>query len=213
MTRDGVILAEASVDAQRSHTASLPGVIARAVAEASLTMADLSAIAVSIGPGSFTGLRTALGVGKGLAFAAGIPLVPVPTLEALALSAAAPVGQLVWAALDARKREVYAASFRIDGPLAATRLTPDEAMTAAQLAARLSPDALLLGDAATAYPEALAGHHDARDFATAPLRGGIVALCGAVRVAAGEGRDFSALEPTYVRLPDATPPAPKPPPR
>src|SRR5262249_61451594 len=72
---------------------------------------ELEAVAVSIGPGSFTGLRIGLALAQGLAFAGGIGCVGVPTLEALAWSAEAAPGTSICAAIDARKQEVYAALF------------------------------------------------------------------------------------------------------
>ena len=102
MVRDGVVLADAAEPESRSHAKSLPGLVARALAEAGVELGGLDALAVSIGPGSFTGLRIGLGWAKGVAFAARIPLVTVPTLEALAWAADAAAGEQVCAALDAR---------------------------------------------------------------------------------------------------------------
>jgi tRNA threonylcarbamoyl adenosine modification protein YeaZ len=81
------------------------------LAEADVRLADLARIAVSIGPGSFTGLRIGLSVAKGLALATGIPLVGVPTLEAYA-HALGPAPDPIWPVLDARTGEIYAACFR-----------------------------------------------------------------------------------------------------
>src|SRR5205823_2979288 len=83
------------------------------------------------------GLLVGLALAKGIAFAGRLPLVPVPTLEALAWVAEATSGETVCAALDARKREVYAAFFRIDAGGRPCRLTPDAALSPQELAARL----------------------------------------------------------------------------
>lgn len=179
------------------------------MAAADLQIGDLAALAVSIGPGSFTGLRIALGIAKGIAFGGGLPLVAVPTLEALALAAEAPVGATVCAALDARKQEIYAAFFRIDAPDVAVRLTPDESMRAPTLAARLTPDTILVGDTAEAYADILSQHATIRPFATHHPRGGLVALCGTRRLASGESHHPADLEPLYVRPPDAALPKPR----
>jgi len=100
------VLAEDAEPASRSHVASLPALVERVLARASLAIGDVEGLAISIGPGSFTGLRIGLGLAKGIAFAGGLPLAAVPTLEALAEVAGARPGQTVCAALDARKQEV-----------------------------------------------------------------------------------------------------------
>ena len=181
----------------------LPALVQRTIAAAGTSLSALDAIAVSIGPGSFTGLRVALGLAKGMAFAAGLPLIGVPTLEALALAADAAPGATVWAALDARKQQVYAASFRIDAPLRCTRLSLDEATAPAELAARLDPASVLVGDATTAYPEIFAGRAVIRPFASFPPRGGVVAYCGWDRLQHGDSQNPGDLEPVYVRAPEA----------
>ena len=202
VVRDGVVLAEATHRESRSHTASLPGLVERVLAAAGATVDDVEAVAVSIGPGSFTGLRVGLALAKGLAFAGRIPCVPVATLEALAWAAAAPADASVWAAIDARKREVYAACFRATaGGL--ERLTPDLALSPEALAARLEPPCILVGDASEVYGDVLAGRATLRPFATHHPRGGIVARLGLQRLAAGEGTNPGPLEPVYVRAPDA----------
>ena len=89
------------------------------MAQAQLGFADLDAIAFGKGPGSFTGLRTACSVAQGLAFGAGVPVLPVDTLLAVAEEARHQQGQLapwgVIAVLDARMDEVYAACYLWDG--------------------------------------------------------------------------------------------------
>jgi tRNA threonylcarbamoyladenosine biosynthesis protein TsaB len=176
--------------------------------DAGVGVADVEVVAVSIGPGSFTGLRIGLALAKGIAFAGGLPVVGVPTLEALAWVADAEPGQTICAALDARKREVYAATFAAtpDGP---RRQSRDVALAPDALAERLPPGCVLVGDAAEVYPDALGRHTIVRPFATHHPRGGVIARLGAARVAAGEGANPGSLEPTYVRAPDAELPRPR----
>ena len=202
MARDGVVLAEGVHRESRSHTASLPLLVERVLGEAGLALEDVEGIAVSIGPGSFTGLRVGLALAKGLAFAGGLPLVGVPTLEALAWVADAEPGTSLCAALDARKREVYAALFTAtaEGP---SRLTPDLALSPAALAARLPRPCTLVGDAGEVYGDVLGAHANLLPFATHHPRGGVIARLGAARLAAGEAANAGTLEPVYVRPPDA----------
>lgn len=82
------------------------------LAEAQLGLAQIDGIAFGAGPGSFTGLRLACGVAQGLAWGLDLPVLPVSTLEALALASGE---RDVWVCLDARMNEVYSAAYRVDG--------------------------------------------------------------------------------------------------
>ena len=202
MARDGTVLAEDAEPASRSHVSSLPALVERVLARAGLAIGDVEGLAVSIGPGSFTGLRIGLGLAKGIAFAGGLPLAAVPTLEALAEVAGARPGQSVCAALDARKQEVYAALFRA-GATGLERMTDDFAVAPGELAERLPPGTLLVGDAAEAYPDAFGSGLVCLPFATHHPRGGVLARLGDRLLAAGRGSELGALEPIYVRPSEA----------
>jgi tRNA threonylcarbamoyladenosine biosynthesis protein TsaB len=203
----GRVLAEDTHDESRSHVASLPRLVQHVLSRAGRTIDDVEGLAVSIGPGSFTGLRIGLAFAKGVALAGRVPVVGVPTLEALACVADAAWGETICAALDARKQEIYAALFRAtpDGP---RRLTDDLALSPAALAARLEAPCVCVGDAVEVYGAVLGARAVLRPFATHHPRGGVVARLGAVRLAAGEASNPGTLEPVYVRPPDATPPRP-----
>ena len=82
------------------------------LAEASISLQQLDGIAFGAGPGGFTGLRLACGVTQGLAFGLNIPVIPISTLQALALASGE---QFVWTCLDARMNEIYAAAYEVDG--------------------------------------------------------------------------------------------------
>lgn len=202
MTCDGEVLAEAAQRESRSHVASLPRLVERVLEDARLTIEDVEAVAVSIGPGSFTGLHIGLGFAKGLVFAGGLRLVAVPTLEALAWVAGASPGETICAAIDARKREVYAALFAAT-PAGLQRTTPDLALAPDALASRLPPGCVLFGDASDAYGDVLARVATVRPFATHHPRGGVVARLGWDRLVTGETVEPGTLEPVYVRPPDA----------
>jgi tRNA threonylcarbamoyladenosine biosynthesis protein TsaB len=203
VARDDVVLAEAAEADSRAPLALLPWLVERALDEAGLTIQAVEGVAVSIGPGSFTGLRIGLGLAKGIAFAGGLPVVAVSTLEALARVADGRPGQTVCAALDARKGEVYAAVFRVGVAGALVRLGPDCVLPPARVAGELPGGAVLVGDAVEAYPEAWPVTVERRPFATHHPRGGIVARMGARRLAGGEAADLGTLEPVYVRPPEA----------
>jgi tRNA threonylcarbamoyl adenosine modification protein YeaZ len=95
-------------EGQTGDAARLPGMVAELLAGLGLAAADLSGVAVSVGPGSFTGLRASLAFAEGLAAGAGIPVIGVTVAEALAVSALAEVAHLpVWCALDARQGRLF----------------------------------------------------------------------------------------------------------
>ena len=93
-----------------SHAEKLHVFIEEAIAESGITVQDLAAIAVSQGPGSYTGLRIGVSAAKGLCFALNIPLIAVDTLKTLASQAKVSKGKII-PMLDARRMEVYSEIF------------------------------------------------------------------------------------------------------
>jgi tRNA threonylcarbamoyladenosine biosynthesis protein TsaB len=146
------------------HATRLLGLITEVMDQAGTGWASIDRIAVGVGPGTFTGLRIGLATAKGLARAAGIPLVGVSTLHALALNArgcppGGPEHRSVAAVLDARRGEAFAAVFHMEGLHEARppALTP-RALAPDALAAELrpfGPGLLAIGDGALAFREQL----------------------------------------------------------
>ncbi len=199
------VLANRSLAVSTSHAGPLLPLIEESLAEAGVRLVDLDLLAISIGPGSFTGLRIGLSVAKGLAIATAVPVVGVPTLEAVAL-AAGPRRELICPVLDARKGEVYTATFHRRGEdlqcvAAAAAVTPEE------LAAQLAPPCVLLGDGVDAYAplwrERLGEGAELVPSAAVPPRGAIVARLGEARMRASGPEDLARLEPDYCRKSEA----------
>lgn len=112
----GVMLAAISEDIGKGHAERLMGVIEQTLREAGVTLAEIGRIAVSIGPGSFTGVRVGVSTARGFALALNCPAVGVTTLQALAFDAARQFsGRPVLSIIDARRDEVYAQFFQADG--------------------------------------------------------------------------------------------------
>ena len=111
LASDGVVRAEVNFDGFVSPSRRLLASIHFALETTGLTLADLAGLAVTVGPGSFTGIRVGLATARGLALATGMPVVGVSTLVALA-AAAAGGDEQVAAWLDAGRGEVYAGSYR-----------------------------------------------------------------------------------------------------
>ncbi|MEH6514137.1 MAG: tRNA (adenosine(37)-N6)-threonylcarbamoyltransferase complex dimerization subunit type 1 TsaB [Maribacter arcticus] len=113
LTKDGVILAMKELNSENySHAEKLHVFIEEVMKEATLKTQDLEAIAVSKGPGSYTGLRIGVSAAKGLCYALGVPLVSVSTLKSMASQLkSVDEDALIIPVLDARRMEVYSAVF------------------------------------------------------------------------------------------------------
>ena len=144
---DGEVVVEQSRPAQGSHAVSLLPLIDAVLRQANCAVRGLDAVAVSSGPGSFTGLRVGISVAKGFARATGVRLVAVPTLEGLARTVPGQPG-VICALLDARKGELYSACFESSAS-GWRRLTADRLVTADTLAAMLPTPCVVVGDGVT----------------------------------------------------------------
>lgn len=165
--------------------------------EGGASLAALDAVAISIGPGSFTGLRVGVATVKGLAFGDALPVVPVPTLAAVAASAGPQAGPVV-AVLDAQRGEFYAAAF--EAGVEVGRLG-DRVHGAEALRAALPAGCVLVGPAQQAVEDAgvlgLVWVESQEPLANCVARLGAVALAGGEAVSAAE------LVPRYVRRAEA----------
>lgn len=202
---DGAVVAEQSLSTAGNHAASLLPLIEEVLRRAACAAHALDAVAVSSGPGSFTGLRVSVSVAKGLACATGAGLVAVSTLEALARTEADRDG-VICPVLDARKGELYAAAFVARaGQL--RRIAADALVTPDELLDTLPTPCVVLGDAVERYgglfQSRLGGRVTVLPFETHAPRGGVVALMGCERLQAGERADLQQLEPFYIRPSEA----------
>ena len=205
LVRDGEPLDEESCLAQSNHTETLLPLIARLLARSQISLSEVQSIGISIGPGSFTGLRIALSAVKGFAYALGQQVVAVPTLEALACTISDWQGNIC-PILDARKGEVYAALFRREPQGSLERLTFDQVCTPYALLDRLTTPCLFLGDAIDRYGDLIVERcgPEARllPFAMHHPHGTTVAKLAWERLHRGEFDDLSTLVPSYVRRPE-----------
>jgi len=113
LTRDGKVIASRETGEKNAHSRLLTVFIDEILREAGITAKQLSAVAVSEGPGSYTGLRIGVSTAKGLCYATGCPLIAVSTLEALAfgMKPLAQEDDLLIPAIDARRMEIYTAVY------------------------------------------------------------------------------------------------------
>ncbi|MBL8485552.1 MAG: tRNA (adenosine(37)-N6)-threonylcarbamoyltransferase complex dimerization subunit type 1 TsaB [Rhodocyclaceae bacterium] len=172
------------------------------LAGAGLAPADLDGIAFGAGPGGFTGLRLACGIAQGLGWGLEIPVLPVGTLDALSLAAfEAGAGERIFACLDARMNEVYAAAFELRGGLPVALVPPG---VSAAAAVALPPGGAWAGcgDGFAAWGDALAvrlAGHVAKVRADLSPTAAAVARLALPRLAAGEGVSAGSAAPLYVR--------------
>ena len=203
VSENGKILCSGYQDTGLTHSRTLMPIVEHILKNTGLTVADMDAIAVAAGPGSFTGIRIGVAAAKGLAFAADKPAVGVSTLAAMARNVAFCDG-LVVCAMDARRQQVYNALFQAkDGQL--TRLTPDRAISLEELAAELANDLrpkTVVGDGARLCFAHLTEVGISCRLAPAHLvmqNAMSVALEAEAMAAEGNLVSAQALEPVYLR--------------
>ncbi len=182
---DGLdVVAEISSEHAMKHGEQLAPAIEAVLADAGAQRHDLSAIAVGVGPGPFTGLRVGLVTARTLGFVLEVPVYGVCSLDVLALEAVESLGEPFLVATDARRKEVYLASYdadgaRVDGPVVAKP-------------AAVASDLPVVGEGARLYPEAFS-----RPVGPLRPRAGWLA-----RAVAEELAEILDPEPLYLRRPD-----------
>lgn len=150
--RDGKIIASGFVNIKTTHSQTLMPMIESILSCANLSIDDIDAVAVGVGPGSFTGIRIGISAVKGIAAPKNLPCIAVSTLEGMAQ----PFSQTdctVCAVMDARCNQVYNALFNIKGG-EITRLCPDRAIMCDELKAELEKtdgEVLICGDGAELF--------------------------------------------------------------
>ena len=198
-TEAGRVLGSEARDIGKGHAEALMGVIGEALDEAGASYRAVDAVAVSVGPGSFTGVRIGVATARGLALALKAPATGVTTLAALAFEAEPLAGgRPVLAVLDARRDEFYAALYDPDGTAHAAPAIVD-LNAAVALAGLMKP--LIVGSGARLVAEAAGLEPDSialPDRRTADIK------CFA-RLAARQGFGGERPRPLYLRGPDARP--------
>ena len=194
------LLSSFELVAEHPHAAELPEAVRRSLKAARLTLEQLEAIVVDIGPGSFTGLRIGLAFVKAMAFSLKKPVVGVASLDVLAANiplAARPICPM----LDAKQKNVYAALYQVEHAQV-TRRTDPLLGPPADMLARISEPTIFLGDGAGLYREQIIQRlGDKALFATEDLwlpRAATLGRLGSARFLRGEQDDASRLVPLYL---------------
>lgn len=205
VTDDGDICGELTLVKKETHSKHLLDMIDKILGLTGYDVSDIDGFAVTTGPGSFTGLRIGISVVKGMAFAAGKPVVGISSLDALAqqfLTSSLPLCIM----LDARKSEVYAARYG----LAISEMISEETHCV------IAPDKfidgidtphLFAGSGAVQYRDVIAGRLGANAVFTEGhrnvIRAADVAALAVRKFENGEVDDIRTVAPEYIRKSDA----------
>ena len=208
VVNDECLLGEITINTRKNHSQRLLPLIDRLLADTGVELPDLSGLAVTNGPGSFTGLRIGLATAKGLAQVLKLPVTPVCTLDVLANNLLGQPG-LICPILDARKSEVYTATYR-SGTAGMVRQGAYLAVPPEELAAELQitgEPVTFLGDAVAVYQdffrEQLGGQAAFAGPELLAPRAGWVARLGYRLLTDGGGENFHQVKPFYIRLSEA----------
>ncbi|MFO7840044.1 MAG: tRNA (adenosine(37)-N6)-threonylcarbamoyltransferase complex dimerization subunit type 1 TsaB [Desulfosalsimonadaceae bacterium] len=205
VVENGGLLAEFTLNHGHTHTTRLMPVICSVLEQARLAIRELDGLAVTIGPGSFTGLRIGLSTVKGLGLATGLPVAGISTLDCLA-GRFAFVSTLICPMIDARKDEVYA-SLYVRQEESLKEVCPARAVSPAEVLQWVNKPCLFVGNGARLYRNLI--KETAGRLAVFPpeeqnhVQAATVGLLGQRLLASGRQTPLSCLVPWYIRQSDA----------
>jgi tRNA threonylcarbamoyladenosine biosynthesis protein TsaB len=206
LIHDDRVISEYILNIPVTHSERLLSAIELVLREARCAIGDLDGWAISLGPGSFTGVRIGVSTVKGLAFATQKPVAGVSTLDVLA-SQISPTLYLICPIIDARKREVYTAFYRYAEGTVLTRQSEYEAIGPEDLIKRIEEPTIFIGDGVKTYGDGLRNIlASLAIFPPAPLHvphGSTVAKLGLELLRNGESLDLASFKPLYVRPSEA----------
>lgn len=202
---DGKILADFRYDVKLTHSEVLLSYIEKLLKKLKLKLEDFDGFSVSIGPGSFTGLRIGLATIKGLGFALGKPVVGIPTLDALAFGSRGCSYPLV-PVLDAKKKQIYAAVYDTQDKKI-IRKTSYLVVDPLELIQKIPPEAAFTGPGINIFHSEIKRKmgkkaHFLRGEKTLPS-GATIAYMGWEKLKKRESENLFLLEPIYVRKSEA----------
>ncbi|GAA1921653.1 tRNA (adenosine(37)-N6)-threonylcarbamoyltransferase complex dimerization subunit type 1 TsaB [Nocardioides marmoribigeumensis] len=187
---EGTVLASLTSDRPMKHGESVAPLVEQALAGAGVARGDLTGIVAGTGPGPFTGLRVGLVSARVFGLALGVPVRGVCSLDAVAAAVSSSESFVV--VTDARRKELFHASYSSDG----RRLTDPAVSRPADVLAGLPEDTLVVGPGVLVYPDAFA------------RTGGPTTVDAAVLARLAATGATTEPEPIYLRRPDAVAPGP-----
>ena len=203
LSKDGSILALLSNEEQKEHASWLHVAIREIMEHAGYQMKDLQAMAVSAGPGSYTGLRVGMAAAKGFCFALKIPLITENTLRVMAYAASQQrepqYAELICPMIDARRMEVFTAAYDSDlkEVLAPQAMVLDKNSFENLFS---SHSILFLGSGSIKWKELLADQYSSKSFfIDTPFMASHLSVIADQKFAAGQFTDIIGSEPVYIK--------------
>ena len=203
------ILASHALRSKVNHSIRMLPVIEQILNETEMQVTDLAAIAVSQGPGSFTGVRIGISTAKGLAKGANIPLIGIPTLEALAQQNSSTGNSLICPMIDARRQNIFTALYKTSDSSQITEIINPCIISLEELLAQIESPTIFTGNGAIAYWDTIqqtlgdtalqADLNKIQPSATA------IAALAHTRLSAGKTDSTHTLQPIYLRQTNAKP--------
>lgn len=200
------VLADRLLNIPVTHSERLLSSVEGVLREAEYSLGDVDGWALSLGPGSFTGLRIGVSAVKGLAFATGKPVAGTPTLDVLAFQIS-PTPYLICPVLDARKEEVYTALYRYGDGNRPRPVSPYQACRPEELVRQIHEKTIFVGDGIKTYGDFL--RNQLPSLAVFPISslhlpyGSTIARLGLDLLRRGESLDLATFTPIYVRPSEA----------
>lgn len=204
VTDNGKLIAQSFVNIGLTHSQTLMPMIENTVKQSGKSLSDMDLIAVSAGPGSFTGVRIGVSSVKGIAFTQNIKCVGVSTLEAIAYTAQVNNG-IVCAVMDARCQQVYNALFRFKNGIM-ERLCEDRAVSIAELDEELkniNEQIILAGDGAVICKNAMAYENTVLAPENVRMQSAYGVAAAAESLEEEQYVCAKELQPIYLRIPQA----------
>jgi tRNA threonylcarbamoyladenosine biosynthesis protein TsaB len=196
------LLGEVNLESPLTHSEKLLPAVNFILESNKLDIQDVDGYALSVGPGSFTGIRIGLSTIKSFAWASGKPIAPVSTLEALALKLINPQRRLLSPLLDAKKGEVYAALFESTAKKV-TEVVPQGAYSPDRFFSLLPSHRIIhfIGSGVDVHRDKIFQYFKdkARVSSRSPFIAHEIGLLGYQMLKKGEGKDFRQIEPLYYR--------------
>ena len=206
LTDDRTVISDYLLNCPVTHSERLLRAVEFILKEARCPIEEVDGWAITLGPGSFTGLRIGASTIKGLAFVTKKPVAGVSTLDALA-SQIAPTPYSICPILDARKKEVYAALYRYQEDHSLKRHSDDQALRPEDLVEKIKERTIFVGEGIRTYGDFLARSLSSLAFfapmSSNVLHGSTVAKLGFELLQKGKFLDLATFAPLYVRPSEA----------
>lgn len=206
LIHDEKVISEYVLNLSVTHSERLLDAIDLVLRRGRHALGDLDGFAISLGPGSFTGVRIGVSTVKGLAYAVRKPVVGISTLDVLA-SQVSPTPYLICPIIDARKGEVYSAFYRYEEFDRPKRVSEYQAMKPEVLFGMLKEPTIFLGDGVKTFGDDLRNSLKSFALFSPPAlhtpHGSVVARLGVELLMRGEVLDLATFTPLYVRRSEA----------